>query len=141
MIETKLEEYLGTFAALTALVGDRIYLEQPPQTDTRPYICFRVTETQHYKHMTGQSQMAVATLELQIAGNSYNEARGVLEVLRKNLDAKIYNVNAGATNPVNIRYIHLQGFNSATLQPMDGSDQGKRGITSEWDICYTEPPT
>ena len=139
MIETKFREYLLTIPGITALVVDRIYLEEAEQGATRPYIVISVDESTHYHHMTGQCGLAEVDLEVVIAGTTYVNARDVLEAMRIPLSGKIRNVDMGASNAVNVRTMSLQGFKAATVNPIDGGDQGKRGIISMWNIVYREP--
>lgn len=85
-LEEVLASRLTTFAALTALVGPRIYPVVLPQTPTYPCVTYQRISTTRESAMGVEVGIAHARVQCSAWAQTYTAAKGVKEQLRAALE-------------------------------------------------------
>ena len=86
-LNSDLHTHLQTVAAITALVGTRIYRVNATQNAARPYIVFsRISEPGDYDH-GGKTNWREARYQFDIVGDTVDSVTSVREALETALDA------------------------------------------------------
>lgn len=104
-IETAFYSYLSNRAAITALVGTRIYPLLAPDTPTYPHITYTVFGEGHDHDMDGATGLTDLTMQVDVWAKTITSRRNVAEALRNALDG--FTGNMGTEN-LNIRNCTLE---------------------------------
>lgn len=93
MIEYAINELLTSDAAITAMVGDRVFHMRSKQNATYPNITYQRRGTQRNRHLRGPSGIARASFQIDCWASTQKAARQLAEVVRLQIDN--YSGNAG----------------------------------------------
>lgn len=86
MLETGLYAYVQAGAALTALIGDRVYPITAPQAVSLPYMTFQRVSTQPTHDLSGPDPLSKCRVQFDCYGEQPLGAKQVSEALRALID-------------------------------------------------------
>ena len=138
MIEFDFATYIKSRAAITALVGTRVYEGRAPQTKSQQKVNSRIVyellegSERHY-HSLGASGLVEADIQLHIVGETYVKAREIYEALRDEIDGF-----RGAWGEREIDRCVLSTPSRASADPSQGDDTGYPAVKAVVEIHYQE---
>lgn len=139
-IKSALYTYLQTKTLITALIGDRLYVENAPQGVAHPYVTYEVTDSVPTAHLGGASAYADDQFSFSIHADMPEDRDAVKEALRNILHTRrnVQLTDAGSVT-INIRSITLTHVKDSHQQPVDGSEtNGLYECEMDFTIIYYE---
>lgn len=137
-IEHELKTYLLTKAAITAIVGTRIYDTRAAQTATQnklqDHIVLRALPgaVRHY-HAGGVSTLVEASIDIKCVASSTVDTNTLYQKIRNEIDA--YKGTWGSTT---IKFSFLSPPYNASGNPSQGDDVGFPATGAVVEVMYTE---
>ena len=128
--------HLNNTAALTTLVGDKIYPQRVPTSDATPFISFVVSDREAHYQQDGYNDFENLVFEVSSVGTSVAQCSGIADAVFTAL--KLVNTLIGAPGDqqeVSACYL-LSESDDFFLN--DGSQDGIREITQTYQINYME---
>ena len=136
-IRQGLYEYLKAQPAITAIVGDRIYPIQAPNSAKRPYVILITTGLRSEPHLTAASRLARGEFDIDCWADSLSAAQNLSEAIRNELDGY-----QGLMGTVDCRRAIVNDQFDFTEQLKDGSERPAFRIKFDVDIWhFTSVPT
>ena len=120
-------------AAVTALVGSRIYPLTLPQGVTLPAIRYQRITGNSDPHLGGTTGLAVATVQLDCVGTTYAGAEQVRDAVRESLEA--YQGTVSGVKITSVRATNHSDFYDA---PAHANDVGLYQLMSDYEVFFTE---
>ena len=125
---------LNNTAALTAIVGDRIYPQRVPKSDATPYVVFVVSGSASTYQQDGYTGYKKVTVDISCVGSSIAECQSVADEVFIALN--ITNTQIGDTgDKIDLDAIYLE-TESDDFFLFDGSEDGVRTIDQTYTINY-----
>jgi hypothetical protein len=109
---------LRGLSALTAIVGNRIYKQDPSQLSSYPCIAVELPERSYGYNLAGHDGTSLATLKFTAFSSTESAAVAAIEVIRNSMQGF-----RGLQSGVPILWCYLDGEEDDTVPPPDGSDQ------------------
>lgn len=125
--------YLAAQAAVSSLVGTRIYPDALPQDATRPALVFTVISSVGEHHLTAAAGIARAIVQIDCYADTRLAANALSEAVRGEMQGY-----RGAMGSEYVQCCHLQNRIYDYDTPEHGSDQGLYRVIMEWLIWHTE---
>lgn len=126
-LKTGLFSYLSANAGIIALLGTgsacRVYPGLVPEDAALPYIRFRIISSEHVRHMTGPSNMALRRVQFDIFGSGTVSVESVFSALRGALESYLGTMGSGGS-AVTILSSGIETERDDTVAPTDGSQVG-----------------
>lgn len=118
--EYAIRKLLTSDGTVAALVSTRIYpLMNVPQNAKRPYLCYFRSGDAHTYHLTGESGLIIADIELDIFATSDTEMRLIMDAVRLAIAGVTGVVTVGADS-VTLQMCHIKNTFDGTDAPPDG---------------------
>lgn len=112
---------LKSTTALTDIVGQNIYADNPPQDDDRPVVVLSILSGVAHGTVNNCAVRAyTARLTVEVVTDSRSQSESVIEIIEDTLDG--YSNTADPTHPIEGVVIE-GGIEWTILNPVDGSDQ------------------
>jgi hypothetical protein len=128
--------YLSSKAALTALVGSRIYRGKRPQgTTTNPAITYRKVSGHDELYQEGVSTLGEARIEVECWGSTPASAEAVRGKIRDVCQRYAGTITSGEESVV-IVLMTLETDDEFYDEPQDGSDAGVFSATVDLHIWW-----
>jgi hypothetical protein len=140
VIEQAIYARLSADAAVTALVGTRVYPVVAPQKTAKPFIVYRRIDTEHANSKTRgrTTDSARALVEVQAIASTYSGARALAEKVRLSLQNYSGAVSIAGGGTVNIGGIISQGEADEPEMPSDMSDEPRHKISQDFACWFNE---
>lgn len=132
-LESDLFDYLQTQAAVTALVGTRVYQNVLPQGKDYPAVIYQRISTEHAQHTLGAGGLATARMQFDCWALDAAAAQQVGEALRAALQGF-----RGEMGDTNIRHCSLENTEGGYDPPADSSDVAAHRVSQDFVIAYFE---
>jgi len=143
ILEQALASLIGTFSAVTALCGSRIYPDEVPQAAAKTYPQMEIEiEEENYQDsetLDFLGGLVMATVRIRTISNLKSQARALAEALRTNGTDPGTGL-AGYDGTVNSMLIKakLDHKQSGYIPEEDGSDSGRYAVDSTYSITFQE---
>lgn len=137
-VEFDMSTYLKTQAAVSSIVGTRVYATRAPQTSTQGKVDARIVykllpgSVRHY-HAGGASGLTEAAIEIKCTDGNLVDARTLYDAVRGRIDAF-----RGTWGSTTIRSCFLSPPFDASGDPVQGDDQGYPTIGCVAEVIYVE---
>ena len=92
-IETTLRDALNDDAALTALIGSKVYANVAGQKATVPYITYQLITTTPHNKLTGAPGSERKVLQVNCISNSYANAKAIAEAAKAAINVSVGYLN------------------------------------------------
>ena len=138
-VGTAIYSHLSGESAITALVGDRIFLEAAPGSvdpATEDYIVFTQASNDHTRHFGGSSGLASPRFIFEIFARTFILAESIADALRVAWDG-LRDSTMGSGN-LDVRNIRLETDASSFIPPTSGSDRGTYVRRLDFIITHAE---
>jgi len=126
--------WLNSIASLTALVGTRIYFEDPSQMSQYPCVTVKVTEREWGRNLAGADGTSKAMVEISALSLSESSSIAIAEVVRNYFDGFRGNQ---FTVPILTNY--YEDEDDDTTAPPDGSDNWIYNVILKYRIKHRVP--
>ncbi len=125
--------WLRTLGDLSAIIGTRIYFDQPSQLSSYPCVVVEVTKRSYGHNHSGPDGTSQATVQITSLASLRGEAQAVAasEVVRNNADGF-----RGLQSGVAILRCFLGDEADGATPPPDGSDQWIYQVALEYEIAH-----
>ena len=138
-LKSGLYAYLSTDSGVAALLGSgtasRIYPDIVPGNAALPYMRFRIVSSEHVRHMTAPSDMAMRRVQFDIYGATSLSVEDVFSALRDALESFEGDMGTGP-NAVTILSCGIETERDDTIAPTDGSPVGKEVRSVDFMIWH-----
>ena len=125
---------LKSTTALTDIVGQNIYADNPPQDDDRPVVVLSILSGVAHGTVNNCTVRAyTARLTVEVVTDSRSQSESVIEIIEDTLDG--YSNTADPTHPIEGVTIE-GGIEWTILNPVDGSDQRGYLCSQDYYINY-----
>lgn len=134
MIESALRTYLLARSAISALVGDRVYLERVVQGDTFPRITLGTTDAEPQYYQSGVHDLVDRRVSI--------EAWGLTDTSAKTLADKVRDALSGFSGLMGEHWVpscEIESIQDSYVPPADASDDGVYVVTISFRIWHDEP--
>ena len=134
-VASAVRSYLLTKAAVTSLVGTRIYPDVLPQGCTMPAIVYSKISTVHEHTISHLAGLAACRIEFEAYATTRSAANTIVSTVQQ------CGVIAfrGLTNGIDIRAVYLEdGQQTYQIPPSDGSQVHRYVTTFDLMISYQE---
>lgn len=112
---------LKSTTALTDIVGQNIYADNPPQDDDRPIVVLSILSSVAHGTVNNCTVRAyTARLTVEVVTDSRSQSESVIEIIEDTIDG--YSNTTDPTHPIEGVTIE-GGIDWTLLNPVDGSDQ------------------
>lgn len=140
MIETALKQYLGSKAALTALVpaARMVCMDRPQATATLPMLVLKRVSSDHEHNLDGAAGSAVVTVQIDVWASSYSSAKTVAEMVRTVLDGYSGSMGDVSTGVFAVGVVWLVSQIDLYTPPADKSQTGVYQTSLDFAIRHTE---
>ncbi len=123
--------FLNSMTLLTALVGNRIYFEDPSQLALYPCVVVQVTKRTYGHNLAGPDGTSLATVQITTISGSESSGIAIAEVVRNNMDGF-----RGFQSPVPILRCLYSDEADTAIPPPTGSDQWIYQVALEYEIAH-----
>lgn len=134
-IETAFFSYVTSKAALTALVGTRVYASVAPSSVIYPYVTFRIISDVPEHDMSGAVGLTEVILQVDAWAREVAERQSISETLRLILDGF---VGLMGTENLDIRYCMLENRNSFEEPDKQGKNLPVHRASLDFSIWHVE---
>jgi hypothetical protein len=126
--------WLNNLGALTALVGPRIYFEDPSQLSTYPCVTVQVGSRSWGRNLAGADGTSTATVEIDAISLSESKSIAIAEVIRNNFDGF-----RGMQSGVAILTNFYEDESDDTTEPPDASDLWIYHVVETYRVKHRVP--
>lgn len=124
---------LVSASSFTALAGSRVYPLLAPAEDPLPYVTWSRTGISREQTLGAPMGVPRLTVEYQIVAQTYQEARGIADVMRSILDGY-----GGTLDNTVVRQVSLEDERDG-LVVLDGSEvPNAYSVTQSYDVWWQE---
>ncbi len=134
MIRNSIRQYLLSKAAVTAIIGSRLYPVVLPQSQDVPAITFSRVSGGHSHNLDRATGSAIPAFEFDCWAATYAQAETLAEVVR----GVMQGFGPGTMGDTEVKACILDDEADAYEPPEDASDKGVFRITLRYRIRYTE---
>jgi len=134
-IETAFFSYISNEAAITSLVGTRIYASVAPSSVTYPYITFQVISNSPEHYMQGASAITSVNLQVDAWARLVAEQQAISSALRNALDG--YRALMG-TEQLDVRKCFLDNRNTFEELDKQGKNLPVHRASLDFSIWHVE---
>jgi hypothetical protein len=125
---------LNSIAALTTLVGTRIYWDDPSQLSVYPCLVVQVANRDYGHNLDGADGVSVATVSIEAISQFESISVACIEAVRNSLDGF-----RGPQSGVGIMSCYLEDEVDATTPPLAGHKEWIYHVVTEWKIKHRVP--
>ncbi len=126
--------WLNSIAALTALVGSRIYYADPSQLSQYPCLVISIVNRDYFHNLAGADGVSLATVHLEAISQFESESQACMEAVRNNLDGF-----RGVQSGVPIGRCFLDDEFDAQTPPLAGSNLWIYHYATEYKVWHRVP--
>jgi len=133
-IRTAIVTHLEAIAAVTEIVGTKIYHQRAPQGACSPLIVYSKISGTPYYHFGGRSGKQRATYQI--------DGYALTSAVAANLETAIQHAMdtfSGTIAGVKVDQCHLIDSRDMDEAPQQGTDAGEFRISMDYEIFYVEP--
>lgn len=124
-------------AAVSALVGTRVRPQKASQTDSLPYMIYRVVSGVRSGHFTGSALVNRSLVQIDGYARTEQESVNMVDAVRKELDGRIRTTVTLDGNNLTVS-IFLKDERDRLVQSLDGSDDGIYGFQLDFLVLHQE---
>ena len=125
--------HLRADTSITALVGNNIFADYPPQGVTEPFLVLTILSGQAYGTVNNCSVRAYsARLEVDVLGVTRSQTEEIIELVEDSIDGF---TSSDATHPIQGITVN-DGLDWELLTPKDGSDERRFLCSQDFEIHY-----
>ena len=135
-MRVQLYDILSNYAALTSIVGDRIYPQRVPISDALPYVVFTVTDRNVSYDQGGYDKYNHIFVDIESCGVTIAQADSVAKEVFNAL--AVQNQEVGPTGDKEQLCATTLLSESDDFYLFDGSEDGVRSILQTYEITYLE---
>ena len=119
---------------ITAVVGNNIFADYPPQGVAEPFIVLTILSGSAYGTVNNQSVRAYsARLEVDIVGVTRSQTENVIEMIEDSIDGFSSRDSTHSIQGITVN----GGLEWELLLPKDGSDERRFLCSQDFEIHYT----
>lgn len=134
-VESELYTWLSSDAAITAVVGTRIFPQRVPQGKDFPAITFQVIFGDHVHDLKASAGLGRPIFQVNAISPSYLEAKDLAELIRLRLQGF-----RGVWGTLDVRAVLLNNLADLPFEvPKDESDQGYYTVAGDYRVVHAEP--
>ena len=125
--------HLRADAAITALVGNNIFADYPPQGVVEPFLVITILSGQAYGTVDNSTVRAYsARLEIDVLGVTRSQTEEIIELTENSIDGFS---SSDTTHPIQGITI-TGGIEWELLTPKDGSDERRFLCSQDYEVHY-----
>ena len=118
---------------ITAIVGNNIFADYPPQGVAEPFLVLTILSGQAYGTVSNCSVRAYsARLEVDVLGITRSQTEDLIELVEDSIDGF---TSSDATHPIQGITVN-DGLDWELLTPKDGSDERRFLCSQDFEIHY-----
>lgn len=133
MIEPAFRILLTANAAVTALVGDRIYFGAAAQNERRARIVMTTTSKVHHHTFQGHAGWVTGRMQIDALAPTYPQAKELAEAIRAAIDSY-----SGTADDTDISYIEIDEERDIHTAPLAGKAEATHGVSVDARFMFIE---
>jgi hypothetical protein len=142
MISKAVYARLNGHAALTAVIGTRLYPNALPQDTDYPAVTWQLIDAEHTHSLNGVDGLVLARVQIDCfasggpdgtSSTPYGDVQDLAEIVRKRMSAW-----RGTSGGVVVHHSHLLSHNDLVDGPFDSGDVTIHRVSQDYTVAYTE---
>ncbi len=135
--EEAVRKLLTDDTEVSELISSRVYAQHAPQKAPAPYIVYSRVSGDHLQHTTAPSGLASTSIQLDMFGVTYSQAKDLAEEVRLALDG-FSGVVSTATKTITIKTITIATHTDGFEIPPAAGQKGIHRVIMDFAVWYTE---
>ena len=135
--EEAVRKLLTDDTEVSELISSRVYAQHAPQKAPVPYIVYSRVSGDHLQHTTAASGLASTSIQLDMFGVTYSQAKDLGEEVRLALDG-FSGVVSTATKTITIKTITIETHTDGFEIPPAAGQKGTHRVIMDFAVWYTE---
>lgn len=130
--------HLKNNAAVSGIVGTKIFRDVAPPGAAEPYITVTRFPGDHVKHQKAAAGLAGIRVQVNSWDDNPEDVETLADKVRLAMDGKVGGELGTAPNNVAVRSVSLDDDSGTYRAPRDGSSVGVYGLAQDWMIWHSE---
>ena len=124
-------------AAVTALISGAMFPNYAPQSTDLPYLIYRRITSEHFHQMETASGLLDCSIQLDIYGSTYVNAKAIAEAVREAIDG-YHGIVSGGGKQIKVHKLMMTNESDGFERGPEGTDLPYQRVIQTWDFWCEE---